>query len=253
MDWDRSGDLTPEELWNIFGLVDDSRPATIMPEFVPRGGYGTTTGQHIFTIVWSVLPFLYISYFCLALLNTRTDVHSTPVKWIQRFMCIFGICHFLFGTDVVCYKYGRGFRNPHEEFFHWIEKWSWRFAIYVPLWQNVASGHWYHGHKYFPFLGKLVHYLAMIWGILFFIFQTINADVFRTYEYAMNYDTASLITLLGIDKNYKFIDMRKLRYPYYRGLVRSLHNALTRFFVAEMAFRVRVIDTDTISDNPLPY
>jgi hypothetical protein len=119
MGWRREGDVTCEENWTVLGLFQERG---VMPPFVPRANIGTTTGAQVFWIVWSVLPFLYCCYFiCMILLSQRTPTLFS--RWIQRFASAFGILHFMFGTDVVHYRYGRGYRNPHSELFHWTEKW----------------------------------------------------------------------------------------------------------------------------------
>jgi hypothetical protein len=119
MGWPRSGDLTWEENWTIWGIFAEQG---VLPPFVPRGDGGSTTGAQLFWIVWSVLPFLYCFYFaCMILLSQKTP--NVLSRWVQRLACLFGIMHFIFGTDVVHYRYGRGYRNPHSEVFHWTEKW----------------------------------------------------------------------------------------------------------------------------------
>ena len=69
-------------------------------------------------------------------------------------------------------------------------------------------------------MGRLVHYMVLTWGVLFLMFQTINADIFRSYQFLRGVHPASLITILGVDKKYKYLDMTKLRYPYFQALVR---------------------------------
>jgi hypothetical protein len=119
MGWQSSGDVTWEDNWTMWGLFDESG---ILPPFVPRGNGGSTTGALMFWLDWSVLPFLYCCYYaCMIILSQKTP--SCFSRWFQRFACTFGILHFLFGTDVVHYRYGRGYRNPHSELFHWTEKW----------------------------------------------------------------------------------------------------------------------------------
>jgi hypothetical protein len=119
MGWPSSGDVTWEENWTVWGLFAER---SVLPPFVPRGNGGSTAGAQQFWLVWSVLPFLYCCYFgCMIILSQKTpNVFS---RWFQRLACMFGILHFLFGTDVVHYRYGRGYRNPYSELFHWTEKW----------------------------------------------------------------------------------------------------------------------------------
>jgi hypothetical protein len=124
MGWPSSGDLTWEENWKIWGTFAEQG---VLPPFVPRGNGGSTTGAQLFWIVWSVLPFLYCCYFaCMIILSLK--IPSLLSRWVQQLACLFGIVHFLFGTDVVHYRYGRGHRNPHSELFHLTEKWYGNFG-----------------------------------------------------------------------------------------------------------------------------
>lgn len=141
---------------------------------------------------------------------------KSPGVWIQRGLALFGILHFLFGTDVVAYRYGRGYRNCHETLFHWTEKWSWRIAILLPIYQNCTNGHWEHGHKRFPILGKLLKYVAIVWGIWFFLFQVVNSDIMQTYQFCRGLPSEILIKKLGL---YKAPFFRWMHYPYRMSLV----------------------------------
>ena len=130
MDWPTSGDLTWEENWTLWGFFDGDR--AVMPPFVPRANGGSTIGAQKFWIIWTILPYLYCSYFgCMMILSQKTPTSCS--KWIQQLAILFGMCHFLFWTDCVHHKFGRGYRNPHSELFHWTEKWSLRLAILIPI------------------------------------------------------------------------------------------------------------------------
>lgn len=201
-------EATPTELFDFFGLFSTAR----LPTFVPRA-QGSHIRAHIFLLVWAILPFLYVCNFLIMIAMSK----KSPGKWIQRFFCVFGILHFLFWTDIVAYKYGRGFKNWHEGLFHWTEKWSWRIAIYVPLYQNCTNGHWGANSHRFSLLGRLHRYFVIVWGILFFIFQTIQADMPRTYEFLMGKkDRGGFISMLGL-RHYPVLS--KLHYPYFHALV----------------------------------
>ena len=68
-------------------------PNVHVPLYVP-GGLGSTTGGHMFWILWSFIPVLYVAYYlCMYLLAPR----SPGVK-IQRAMLLFSMFHFLFLT-----------------------------------------------------------------------------------------------------------------------------------------------------------
>jgi hypothetical protein len=95
---------------------------------------------------------------------------------------------------------------------------SWRVAILVPIWQNCVSGHWKHGHP-IKLVGLLVHYGMMLFGILFLIFQVLQADVINTYQFAYDYQKVGILESLGWDDNNWL--WFELKYPYMRSLVLS--------------------------------
>jgi hypothetical protein len=175
------------------------------PLFVARST-GSTAGSQTFLFLWSILPFLYVCYFgCMFVLSVR----SPGVK-VQRALCLFGIFHFLFMTDVVAYKFGRGLWNPHSEIFHWFERWAWRIAILLPIYQNCTNGHWKNGH-FIPAVGKLLHYSMAGWGVLFFLQQVITTDLFKFVQYLNGWEVRGLFTILGW-KTFKL-------FSYHGGLV----------------------------------
>lgn len=206
--WPNDDDnATPSELFDMYGLFSDAR----LPTFVPRA-QGSHIRAHIFLLIWTVLPFLYVCNFLVMFAMSS----QSPGKWIQRLLCCFGIVHFLFWTDIVAYKYGRGFKNPHDDLFHWTEKWSWRMAIYLPIYQNCTNGHWGPNAHRWPLLGVLHRYFVIGWGIIFFIFQTLQADIPRTYQFLMDEpDGGGLMQELGLI--HKYPRLRYLRYPYFHG------------------------------------
>ena len=64
-----------------------------VPLYVP-GARGSTTGGHLFWLLWSIIPTLYISYYlCMYLLAPRA-----PGVKIQRALLLFSMFHFLFMT-----------------------------------------------------------------------------------------------------------------------------------------------------------
>ncbi|KAG7355752.1 hypothetical protein IV203_000438 [Nitzschia inconspicua] len=231
MGWPRLGDVTWEENWTMWGIFAER---SVLPPFVPRGGGGSTTGAQQFWIVWSILPFLYCWYYvCMIILSQRTP--NIVSRWVQRLACLFSILHFLFGTDVVHYRYGRGYRNPHSELFHWTEKWSWRVAILVPIWQNCVTGHWKNGHP-IKCIGLMVHYGMMFFGIGFLVFQVLQADVINTYQFAYGYDKMGIIQFLGWgEESWLWFE---LEYPYMRCLVFSWLFYASLHFTGSSLFRI---------------
>ena len=203
--WAASGDCSVDENFTM-GLAN-----VRVPLFVARST-GTTTGAQIFLLVWSVLPFLYVSYFlCMFVLAPRS-----PGKNVQRALCLYGMCHFLFFTDVVAYRYGRGMHSPHDALFHWFEKWAWRIAMLMPIYQNCTNGHWERGHRSVPILGKLLRWVLMFWFVFFFLFQVIQSDVFKFSQYLLGKHQEGLIDILGLSKA-PFL--RSVLYPYREALV----------------------------------
>ena len=101
---------------------------------------------------------------------------------------------------MVSYRYGRGYWSPHSDLFHWFERWSWRVAVLMPIYQNCTSGHWkHHGHERFPWLGHFVHYTAAFWGLGFFVWQVVCQDCVRFLFFLTGTEsTAALPELLGI-------------------------------------------------------
>lgn len=206
MGWATHGDVTVERNFTL-GLS-----WIRIPLFVARSTGGSTSGAQIFSIVWSVLPFLYVTYFgCMFVLAPKS-----PGKHIQRAFCAFGMFHFLFLTDMVSYRYGRGYHTPHGEFCHWSEKWAWRTAMLMPIYQNCTNGHWEHGHRRFPILGKILRYILIVWSVFFFLFQVIQSDVIKFSQFMMDTHQEGLIDRWGFDHTFFFKDVR---YPYREALV----------------------------------
>jgi len=207
MEWPDEGDCTVNKDFTM-GL-----DGVHMPLFVSRAS-GSMTGAQVFWLVWSVLPFLYVSYFFVMFLLAK----KSPGTIVQRILCTYGMLHFLFGTDVVAYRYGRGYHSYRgaSEFFHWVEKGAWRIAILMPIYQNCTNGHWSHGHTRFPILGKILRIVAMCWGVWFLCFQVIQSDVFKFSQYLMDEHQHGLIDILGLNHHPL---LKYWTYPYRFALV----------------------------------
>ena len=75
------------------GMYALGLPNVDVPLYVP-GSRGSTTGGHVFWMLWSIIPVLYVAYYlCMYLLAPR----SPGVK-IQRTLLLFAMFHFLFMT-----------------------------------------------------------------------------------------------------------------------------------------------------------
>lgn len=169
-----------------------------IPMYLLRNN-GSTVGANMFILIWSFLPSIYVCYFgCMYLLSSRS-----PYKKVQRFLCLFGIFHFLFLTDVVSYAYGRGFNTPQAEFFHWSERWAWRVAILLPIYQNCTNGHWMKGHR-IPIVGKMVHYFMAVWGLGFLFQQVLCNDVEKTVQYLRGSEYEGLLQMMGLPSSKMF-------------------------------------------------
>merc|ERR1740117_1259432 len=144
------------------------------PGFVP-GSYAGATGTILFVLSWSVLPFLYTVYF--SLMWAASWKMSRWSGAVQRVLCGWCIIHFLFLTDMVDYKFGRGITNSNAEWYHWNERLVWRIAICLPIYQKVATGHWKNYFYYHRVLGDCFHYFLGAWGSFFFVYQCILHDV----------------------------------------------------------------------------
>lgn len=227
MGWPRRGDVTIDENFTL-GLSNIR-----LPLFVARATGGSTTGAEQFAIVWSILPFLYVTYFlCMYVLAPKS-----PGKNIQRAFCLFGMCHFLFGTDMVAYRYGRGFHTPNGELFHWFEKFAWRTAMLLPIYQNCTNGHWEHGHRRYPMAGKVLRWTLIVWSVLFFIFQIIQSDIVKFRQFMHDKTQVGLITKWGLEEAPFF---RSVLYPYREALVTMIIMYATLHFTGFTLFRIFV-------------
>jgi len=182
------GDGTPKAAFTM------GQPNVRIPLFVSQSNYSTTY-QCVFLLLWSILPFLYVSYFGIMYLVAP----QSPGLTVQRALCVFGILNFLFVTDVVAYYYGRGYRNPYEDVFHWWEHFAWRIAILLPIYQNCTNRHWEHPN--YPLAGKILRITAASYGIFFFVFQVIQCDMFRFVTFLIRGEEQSLFELVGWDEH----------------------------------------------------
>lgn len=144
----------------------------------------------VFLIIWSVLPTLYVLYFAACALLAK----HTPGTRIQQALCLFGIVHFLFLTDIVDYQYGRGILNPWAEWCHWTERLAWRIAILLPLYQHLASGHWRRGNGV---VGVALHYTLAVWGVVFFVYMVLIYDAAGFYQFLTGGDVSYVGKFFG--------------------------------------------------------
>ena len=159
------------------GLSGVTFPAYIEVGDVAKGNVGAV----VFLLIWTVLPFLYVVYF-LILAKLAKDAPGTRV---QQLLCLGCILHFLFLTDFVDYKFGRGLVNPLAEGFHWIERFAWRVAILLPLYQKITTGYFLRGNG---LAGLALHYLVAGWAVLFAVYYVLLTDVPGFYRAALNSD-----------------------------------------------------------------
>jgi len=159
-----------------------------VPAYIPLSG-----GQprHImfnavFLVIWSILPFLYTAYFAILFVMSGNFSRSSMI--MQRVLCLYGMVHFSFLTDGVDYMYGRGMLNPRSEAYHWSERWVWRVAILVPIFQKVALGHCKTGHPV-TYIGVGMHYLVAVLGLAFLLRQVLLEDVpnFANWVFGENF------------------------------------------------------------------
>lgn len=157
------------------GLEGLTLPAYIEVGDTAKGNLGAV----VFLLIWTVLPFLYVLYFSV-LAKLAKD---SPGTRVQQLLCLGCIVHFLFLTDFVDYKFGRGLVNPLAEGFHWVERFAWRVAILLPLYQKVTTGYFLRGNG---LAGKVLHYLVACWAVSFAVYYVLLIDVPGFYRAALN-------------------------------------------------------------------
>lgn len=163
-----------------------------IPSFIPLAN-GNNFGAIIFLSIWTVFPFFYILYFGILFHNSKKSYGAR----FQQALCLFGIFHFLFLTDLVDYKFGRGITNHYAEWFHWSERFVWRTAILLPIYQKVSTGEL---KERYGKVGIFLHYSLAIWACIFLIYQVLVYDFIRFYHFALGIEPSNL--LLMLKKNY---------------------------------------------------
>lgn len=149
-----------------------------LPAYLNTGSPASNLGALLFTIIWSVLPALYILYF-LAMMQLAK---YSPGRRIQQALCLFGIFHFLFLTDFVDYRFGRGFVNPLSYWCHTTEVFAWRIAILLPVYQKLTTRMWRDGNGR---IGVLMHYGLAVWFVGFLGHEVLLLDIPRAYHHAV--------------------------------------------------------------------
>lgn len=132
-----------------------------IPTSLPHANYNGV-GLLVFSSIWSILPFLYVLYFSALYIESK----KAPYEKIQKILCFFCIFHFLFLTNLIGYRFSRGWHNSYSEWFHWGEKLAWTIAILLPIYQNVLSGFWKNHSK-----PTILHSFMMLFGIFYLIYQ----------------------------------------------------------------------------------
>jgi hypothetical protein len=109
---------------------------------------------------------------------------DSPGTRVQQLLCAICIAHFLFLTDIVDHRFGRGITNPSGKLAHWIEVFAWRTAILLPLYQKLTTRHWRHGNGV-P--GIALHYAVGVWALFFLIWEVMLLDAYRFYSWIVGY------------------------------------------------------------------
>lgn len=171
--------MVPAELTRglfTLGLAD-----VHVPSFVPlerdAATIGGSAGVLAYTLIWTMLPFLYVLYFAVC----AKLAEKSPGTRIQQALCLFCIFHFLFLTDFVDYEFGRGVINPVAEWAHWSERLAWRIAILLPIYQKVTSGHWRRGNGV---MGIVMDYALAAFAVIFAVNQLLIFDIPRFLQFA---------------------------------------------------------------------
>jgi hypothetical protein len=158
-----------------------------LPAYIKVGRPVEGLGAVMFAVIWAVLPFLYVLYFALLAKQAK---HS-PGTRIQQALCAVAIVHFLFLTDIVDYRFGRGIVSPAAEWCHWLEVFIWRLAIILPIYQKVMSGQWRNGNGR---VGVAVHYGFGAWAAGFFVYEVLmyNSRFFYAWATGTEYNQIML-------------------------------------------------------------
>jgi hypothetical protein len=137
-----------------------------IPASLPHANYNGF-GLLSFSLIWSILPFLYVLYFSALYIESK----NSPYANTQKLLCAFCIFHFLFLTNLVGYRFSRGWDNAYADWFHWSEKVAWRIAILLPIYQSLCNGFWKKESK-----KTFLHIFMVIWGLIFLIYQVMFYD-----------------------------------------------------------------------------
>jgi hypothetical protein len=181
--------FTPDLTAIAQGMYGLGLDGVSLPSYIKVGAPLNNLGSVVFAVIWTVLPFLYVLYFA----GLAKEARYSPGTRIQRVLCAVAIFHFLFLTDIVDYRFGRGIVNPAAEWCHWLEVFIWRLAILLPIYQKVATGQWLRGNGK---AGVAVHYVVGAWAAGFFVYEVLmyNAPMFYAWATGAPYEQ---ITLFG--------------------------------------------------------
>ena len=160
-----------------------------MPPYI-ASMHSSAVGSMVFVLIWTVLPCLYALYF-LALYLLAKNSYGTRV---QQFLCIYAIFHFLFLTDIVDYQFGRGIMNAASEWCHWSERFVWRIAVLLPIYQNLASGQWRRGNGVF---GVLLHHVLALWAATFLVYAVFICDGAGLYKFLTGKEASYIHAFMG--------------------------------------------------------
>lgn len=160
-----------------------------LPPYIGLGKASGNLAAVVFTLIWSVLPAIYVLYFAALAVMAK----NSPGTRLQQALCLFCIFHFLFLTDLVDYRYGRGVENPGAIWAHWAEVFAWRIAILLPIYQKLATGQWLRGNGV---VGAAMHYGLAAWALWFFLYEVLIYNVFRFVQFALGQEYTPLPRVL---------------------------------------------------------
>lgn len=148
-----------------------------VPAYIPASlhKHGQGFGAVVFTVLWLVIPVCYVLYFVVL---SKTGKGS-PCIWIQQCLCGVGVLHFLFLTDLVDYRYGRGLRTEYGEVGHYTERFSWRVAMFMPLFQKLTTGAWLSPNTPGGMMGRVVYTGVSTFCLVFSVCVLIMIDGHR--------------------------------------------------------------------------
>jgi len=78
-----------------------------------------------------------------------------------------------------------------------FERWAWRVALLMPIYQNFTSGHWKNGHA-FSIVGSIVHCVVAAWGLCFFVFQVLASDTVRFILFVLGKEVRNMYHITGL-------------------------------------------------------